>query len=80
VFAVVHIHPVVALALCVCVHTKLILEAKLNLVVGRGLEHKISFILFSLVSSLIPLNKLHGGKTYTFHCFFWEVILVRLIQ
>ena len=63
-FAVVHLYPVVALALSVHVHTKLIREAKLNHVVGRGLEYKIYNILFYLVSSLIPLNKLHGKNVY----------------
>ena len=37
-FTVMHLHPVVALALCVRVQTKLILEAKLNGMVGRRLE------------------------------------------
>jgi len=72
VFGEVHLHPVEALALCVRVNTKLILEAKFYRVIGRGLEHHKSVILFALAISLFLLYNIHeNNATYTFHYSFW---------
>ena len=57
VFIVFHLHPMVALALCVSVHSKLILEAKYYRVVWRGLEHNTSVILIYLAMSLFPFKQ-----------------------
>ena len=71
----VHLHPVVALVMSVCVHTKLTLEAKQNQVVGRGLEHNMQVIFFSLAISfvtgncnLLHISVLFFGRLVTFRC------------